>query len=94
MDPQVGVTRTRSLVVRSPAEDRGGAYHWVVADENGDGFVDRAQGYELGRDEFGRLTLTESGAPEDRRDAIQAYFDDAGARLLAAAGRDIPDQCR
>jgi hypothetical protein len=94
VDPQNGVTRTRSLVVRAATDDLSSSLHWIVVDGNGDGQVDRARVYELGRDESGRLALTPAAAPDDRFESIQAYFDDASTRLFASAGREIPAQCR
>jgi hypothetical protein len=93
-DPRTGVTRSRSLVTHAGSDDRSSNLHWIVADENGDGLVDRVQLFELARDEFGRLSLTGAEAPLDRLDAIQAYFDDASERLLARAGQETPAQCR
>lgn len=93
-DSRTGVTRTRTLVVHAGAQELGANRHWVVADSDGDGAVDRAQLFELARDEFGRLTLSEAGAPVDRLEAIQAYFDEANAGLLAVAGQETPAQCR
>ena len=94
VSPQTGVGRTCSLVVSAPADDRSGSYQGALVDVNGDGRVDRAQVFALEQDEFGRLTLGVSDAPEDRRDALQGYFDDVAEQLLAAAGREIPDVCR
>lgn len=89
-----GVTHARTLVVHAGAEDVAGTRHWVVADSDGNGRVDRAQIFELARDEFGRFAVSEASAPVDRLDAIQAYFDEASAALLSRAGQEMPAQCR